>query len=323
MNPDFPKISCILPVYNCEKYLLQAINSILAQSFEDFELIIVDDGSTDDSGSIANDCATRDSRIQVINQPNQGIVSALNVAITASRGKYIARMDADDVSLPHRFERQFSVMEAHPDIVILGCASDTIDGNGLISNKRETSEDLIIRQSVLDSFPPSILQVLHPTTFIRTEILKSIGGYLDDYEFAEDYDLYLRIGAHGQIAEICEVLFQYRIHGNNISIRRLRDQEMSGARSDLFNVNARRLAKNKPELLISENTFRGYITFRCFRREWPLGLGRLRTVLLAAWLVLLGSYRTDPRITVRIATRIGVHLFRWLRERPARPIVGQ
>ena len=125
-----PKISVVMPAYNAAEYLDEAIRSILNQTFRDFEFIIINDGSTDDSISILDKQQKLDSRIRVYHQENQGMIAALNRGCRLARGKYIARMDADDISLPGRLEKQLKYMERHPQIGILGTWIYSIDKNG-------------------------------------------------------------------------------------------------------------------------------------------------------------------------------------------------
>ena len=126
---DHPRVSVALPVHNCERYVAEAIESILAQTFTDFEFLIVDDGSTDGTLPILNRFAARDSRIRVISRPNTGIVGALNEMLGLARADLVARMDADDVALPVRFERQVRYLDEHPECVMVGSRVTIIDGH--------------------------------------------------------------------------------------------------------------------------------------------------------------------------------------------------
>lgn len=305
---DSPLVSCILPVFNGSAYLEQAIASILSQTYSNFELIIINDGSTDSSGEISDRMAA-DPRIRVVHQPNQGIVAALNNGIAIASGDYIARMDADDIALPHRFERQVETLENNPNVVLLGCRSDTINAEGEVVNRRDSVSQLTIKSTAVLSFPPSMLQVLHPTTMMRADAIRQIEGYSSNYLHCEDYDMYLRISSLGDIAQLEEVLLQYRIHGANVSVLRLREQEENATRSDIDNVNAARRAAGMPDLVISPHTVRGYINFRCFRRQYSLRQTETDSVLRAALLVFRGAWVTDVHVTLRILSRIAFHTF--------------
>ena len=125
-----PAISCVLPVYNCEEYLKESIQSILKQTFRDFELIIINDGSTDSSSAIIEEMRLCDDRITVLNQENEGIVVALNRGLAISRGLFIARMDGDDIAAPDRFKIQYEFLRRYPDVVVVGGLARGIDGLG-------------------------------------------------------------------------------------------------------------------------------------------------------------------------------------------------
>lgn len=206
------KISVIMPVYNGEKYLTTAISSVLNQTFADFEFIIVNDGSTDSSEKIIN--SFNDSRIVYIkNEKNEGIVSSLNNALRIAKGKYIARMDADDIAMKERLEKQFNVMENDKTIDVLGTGTE-IFGEGIktyqvkpkISPKKLKAELL---------FNPC---VCHPSVMIRKETLDRYSiTYKEEFKGAEDFELWWQIANIGKICVIPDVLHRYRIHGNQVT----------------------------------------------------------------------------------------------------------
>src|SRR5664280_184297 len=157
---DNPLVSVIMPVYNSEKFLRESVESILGQTLADFEFIAIDDGSTDDSGSILADYRQRDERMVILtHSKNQGIVSALNWGLIVGRGKYIACMQADDSGQPGRFEKQVAYLETHPEVGILGSAVQLIDTRGqAIGVLLKRCDDLGIRWTSLFSSP-----FMHPT----------------------------------------------------------------------------------------------------------------------------------------------------------------
>ena len=216
-----PAISVVMPVYNAQAYLYAAVESILAQTTKDFELIAVDDGSTDSSPQLLQQLAQRDARIRIISRPNTGIVGALNDGLAAARGELIARMDADDLSLPHRFERQLAYLRANPQCVAVGSAVLQIDPDG----------DPICIQPWAESHEEIDRQLLcgggglaHPTAMIRTSAIRKIGGYRKEYQWVEDKDLWLRLGEIGQLANLREPLVQYRLHEGSVCWRRAAEQ---------------------------------------------------------------------------------------------------
>ncbi len=209
-----PTISVVLPTYNRgDLFLKRAIDSILNQTFSDFELIVIDDGSTDQTRHILNIYQIKDPRIKVIyHQKNKGLVSSLNEGIEASRGKYIARMDDDDVSLPNRFEKQISFLEKHPEITVLGSLISPIDSLTPYPFQREQDPDIFKIDLFLE-----IQDISHPSAMIRRDFLiKHHIRYNDRFKSAEDRPFWADImDAGGKIMVLPEVLLQYRLHAQN------------------------------------------------------------------------------------------------------------
>src|SRR6516164_8714204 len=199
-----PRVSCLMPVYNCEGYVGDAIASILSQTFSDFELIIVDDGSTDSTGAIIEKYRARDKRVVLLHKPNGGVVSALNAGLERCRGDYVARMDGDDISAPNRFEAQVRHLDQNPECVCVGGAFTGIDGWGNKSHK-------IFRYSrntrtSFDVFPIRVALTLHPLAMFRRAALIDAKAYRSTFPYAEDHDLFLRIAEFGRIDNIDEPL---------------------------------------------------------------------------------------------------------------------
>jgi len=205
-----PLVSVLLPVFNSENYLNESIESILSQSFQDFELIIINDGSTDNSRNILEKFALEDPRIRVFDQENTGIIGALNRGLQLARGKYIARMDSDDVSLPNRLSRQVEYMDTHPQV---GACGTWIRYHGHKEGEWQTPIDnQTIRCKLLFE---SVLA--HPTVMMNRDILNMHNlCYRYDYQHAEDYDLWVNIAQHADLANIPEVHLLYRIHSGQI-----------------------------------------------------------------------------------------------------------
>lgn len=212
-----PKISVILPVYNAQSYLRESIESILNQSFEDFELIIINDGSTDDSLSIME--SYTDQRIRIINQSNAGLPISLNRAIATAKGEYLARQDADDISLPSRLAKQVAYLDAHPQCALLGTWAQILAEN--TPTDRSLSHphlngDIQLKLLFFNCF-------VHSSVMIRKSALEISGLYPEEKEKfpPEDYDLWLRIAKHWEVANLPEVLLQYRELPNSISRSKL------------------------------------------------------------------------------------------------------
>jgi glycosyltransferase involved in cell wall biosynthesis len=205
-----PLISVVLPVHNCRPYLADAILSIRTQTLADFELIVVDDGSTDGSARIIDDAARADARLRVIRRPNTGIVGALNEGIAAARGEFIARMDGDDLAEPARFAEQAAFLQSHVGCVAVGSAAWLIDADG----------------DVIDRYAPPLGHadieaqlllgnggaLIHPAVMARRAAVNAVGGYRPDCDRAEDLDLFLRLGRHGLLSNLATPLLRYRIH---------------------------------------------------------------------------------------------------------------
>lgn len=203
-----PLISVIIPVYNGNGYLAEAINSILYQSFRNFEVIAIDDGSTDNSYEILKQLAKTDSRLRIYKNPkNLNISRTLNRGIKLAKGQYIARMDADDISLKNRFCQQMKFLKKHPQVVILGGQVKTIDITGkLIGKKLFPITDKQIREALYTTNP-----IQHPTAIINRSLLpKNFSWYNPDLPPAEDYDLFFRLGQYGKYHNLPVFLLKYR-----------------------------------------------------------------------------------------------------------------
>ena len=209
-----PAISVVLPVYNAEAYVREAVESILAQSFTDFELIAINDGSTDGSGAILRELAARDTRIVLVERPNDGLVSALNEGIGRARAGLIARMDADDVAMPERFALQHARMVQEPELAVLGSFIRVMDKDGDIIRLGEYPLTPKEAARCLERGCP----VIHPSVMMRRGAVLKVGGYRKAFLHAEDYDLWLRMSDLGYaIANLPQPLLNYREHGVNVS----------------------------------------------------------------------------------------------------------
>lgn len=220
-----PKISVLMPVYNSELYLREAVDSILNQTFSDFELLIIDDASTDQSVAIIQ--SYTDARIQLIVKPkNTGYTNSLNYGLTIARGKFIARMDSDDISLPTRFEKQIAYLEAHPDVALCGTQYQIIASE-------KTSKHPITHSAILVKLLEGCF-IAHPTVMINNSFLRQNNlSYDVDAEPAEDYDLWSRIVFLGKVSNLDEVLLLYRVSVNQVSSQRAAEQTKSASRVKL------------------------------------------------------------------------------------------
>jgi glycosyltransferase involved in cell wall biosynthesis len=210
-----PYVSIVMAVYNGGLYLLDTVQSILDQSLTNFELIIVDDGSTDDTWQILTELAERDSRIVLLrSEPNQGVVRALNRGLEISKGMLIARQDADDVSLPERLARQVEFLETNPDYGCVGVAVQMVDPDGTpLGIGFNTSDNDSIQRKLLDN-----MCICGPTIMVRRECLEAIGmNFSEGLNASEDYDLCLRLAEVTKLAVIEQPLYLYRQHPQSAS----------------------------------------------------------------------------------------------------------
>ena len=203
-----PKASVVLPAYNSARFLAPSIESILAQTFSDFELVIVDDCSTDATWQIIQKYAVIDPRVVALrNAQNLNLARTLNRGIAVAKGRYIVRMDHDDISTLDRIHKQVSFLDTHPDVGIVGSAMEIIDeGGATIGVRRYHLEDKDIRRHIFLYSP-----FCHPATVLRKDVLNRVGGYDHRYNPAEDYELYFRIGLHAKFANLEEPLLRYRV----------------------------------------------------------------------------------------------------------------
>jgi len=205
-----PAVSVLMPVYDAEAYLAEALESILAQTFGDFELIAVDDGSRDGSLAILESTAARDPRLHVIARPHAGIVSARNAALGVAQGQWLAVMDADDVAHPERLARQVAYLRSHPEISALGAEVEIIDPEGWpIRRLNVPLEHAAIDAALMRGRGDALV---HPVATFRRKALLAAGGYREGYDSVEDLDVYLRLAEHGRLANLPETLLRYRHH---------------------------------------------------------------------------------------------------------------
>jgi glycosyltransferase involved in cell wall biosynthesis len=226
-NPDSPTVSVVMSVYNGKDFIDEAINSILNQTYTDFEFIIIDDGSSDNT--IEKIKAYKDPRIRLICQNNHGLVYSFNQGIKLARGKYIARMDADDISLLDRFKKEVALLDNNPKLGLVGTFFQYIDES--TSKRLKTVMftptkhiDIVRMMYIVNPFG-------HGSIMMRKQAAQEAGGYKAGYEPAEDYDLWHRIADNWQIAQIPEVLYLWRLNPNSISHTKMGVQHAAAART--------------------------------------------------------------------------------------------
>jgi len=206
-----PLVSVVMPTYNGERFLRPAIESILNQTFRDFELIVIDDGSTDTTPRILAEFKHKDDRLIVLsNEQNLGIAAATNRGLAAARGEYVALQDHDDLSLPRRFQTQVDFLNSHPEIALVGSAAELIDENGVTYDEyHEPEDDIELKWETLFRCPIS-----HTSVMVRRRVMLETGGYSPDptLKVASDYDLLSRIVMRYRVANLSQPLVQWRRH---------------------------------------------------------------------------------------------------------------
>jgi len=320
-----PQVTVLMPVYNGEKYLKEAIGSILNQTFKNFEFLIINDGSTDKSVKIIE--SYNDNRIKLIhNSQNFKIIKTLNRGIGLAKGKYLARMDCDDISLPGRLEKQFHYLENHPEVGVCGTAFKVIDDNGRdVSVVKFPKTSAVIQWLLFFSNP-----LAHPTVMMNTSLVKKIGGYRPEALHCEDYDLWFRLTESSKIINLEEVLLCLRKHNKNISALFFKDQQDHVAEISQKIISAQ-LKENMPlsdirQVIFKENRsldqtintyriiyklFQSYIKSKILSKEELrlikkdvasriYALTRLHGISLKIWPLYVAVLKFDPTFPLRL-----------------------
>jgi hypothetical protein len=231
-----PAASVLMPVRDAAEFVREALDSILAQTVRDLEVIVVDDGSRDATPDILAEYVARDPRVRLVRQEPRGLAAALNRAAEEARGELLARMDADDVALPHRLERQLGLLRARPRVGVVGSAFRFLGEAG--RSVAYPARDADIRRA-LETYNA----IAHPTAVIRAAALREVGGYR--LANAEDYDLWLRLAERWELANLSEPLLLYRHHPRQFSVSSIRAQAV-GALAVQTAARARRAGRPDP-----------------------------------------------------------------------------
>lgn len=236
-----PSVSVVMSVYNSSQYLRSALDSILKQSFRNFEIVVVDDGSTDSSPEIIYEYLRNTPQLKIHSQLHAGLVSAANKGCELAKGKYIARLDSDDVAFPERLRLQYEYLESHPEVVLLGGGTECIDhiGNRLFAMRWPGQSQGLANYLLVDC------AVAHTTVMFRRLEFLRLGGYRSAYRDSEDYDLFLRMEDAGVVENLPVLLCQYRLHPDQVSSMNYVQQVLSAIAARLA-TQARRSGKPEP-----------------------------------------------------------------------------
>lgn len=277
-----PTVSVIMSHCNGVDYLSAAVESVLAQTFRDFEFIIIDDGSTDASPDALRAFAARDARIKLVVRENRGLTKTLNEGVRLAAGKYLARMDSDDVCSPDRFAKQVAYLDAHPDVVALGGAYEMIDDAGRVFHvMRYPDDDGQLQESSLSGRPA----LCHPLVMMRADAVAKVGGYDESFPVAQDNDLWLRLGEVGKLACLPDVLLQYRQHGKSVSEAKA-ERQIEGLRRGC-EAACRRRGITRPFLAgegwRADGSRQSLVAQYSRYGWWALKLGHARTAAVYGW----------------------------------------
>lgn len=306
------KLSVLMTVYNGGCFLAPALDSILNQTFRDFEFIIVNDGSTDGTRECLEVYAQKDARICLLHQEkNQGLTAALNLGLSQAQGRYLARMDADDISMPERFERQLDWLETHPDCGVLGTAYRIMDACGTTQLDCHFANEHHFLLWYLCFQNP----LAHPTVMLRTELLREAGGYREEARYSEDFDLWWRLATVTEIGFLPEVLVSLRRHSGCVSLVRAQEQIQMRNRvlgSMLPNIGAGHLSPllAPPVTPAKQRQFIGEL-LKCFENRkgitpsaWELI--RQDAALRLAWLALRYPFQAGGALREGLALAPGL-----------------
>lgn len=218
-----PSVSVVMAVHNGGRWLAETLAGLETQTFADFEVVVIDDGSVDDTAAILAAAAGRDHRYRVITQTNRGLVASLNRGLAEARAPLIARIDADDIAEPSRFALQVEFLRAHPRTAALGSAIRIIGPDGVFRRLQAypcgpaAVADAMLRGCAL----------AHPAVMMRREAVRAAGGYREAFRHAEDYDLWLRLGERHELDNLPDPLLRYRQHDGSVSFRHRRQQALA------------------------------------------------------------------------------------------------
>jgi glycosyltransferase involved in cell wall biosynthesis len=270
-------VSVLLPAYNAARFLSDAMDSILAQTHADFELIAINDGSTDETLDILGAFERKDSRVKVISHPNMGMGRSLNEALEVARHDWVVRMDADDIMVPNRIERQLAFLAEHPDLVVAGALVCYIDADGKVM-RRYTSPFTDPAQVRAARDEGRLIFFHHPSVIMRRDVIRAAGGYRPQFWPADDVDLWNRVAeqdpANPRMLMQEEYLVHYRIHGSSVCVASSRLATQKGEWVEAC-VKLRR--SGRPELSWEQFTAVGR------SQAWPLRLNRARRDCARAW----------------------------------------
>jgi glycosyltransferase involved in cell wall biosynthesis len=292
VRPSTPRVSVVMAVRDGDRWLAEAIDSVLTQSERSLELIVIDDGSTDTTPALLHAAAGRDERVRVTRQPRLGLVAALNRGLAEARAPLVARLDADDVAYEARLERQLAAFASRPRLGVVGAWAVEIDRRGKTLGLRAPPAEHAALERLLEKGNP----LVHSSIMARTELLRGLGGYRSAFEGAEDYDLWLRVAEVAELANLPEPLVRYRLHPDAVTPRKRLRQAFS-VRLAQRAAAARRLRHDDPA-----DRLDGPPDWRCALAP---GVFYADDAALYRWLDPAGSADEGPSPNAALMARVG------------------
>jgi len=229
------KISIVVSIYNADKTISSMIESVLNQTYKDFELILINDGSKDKSLEIINQYVQKDNRIILIDKNNSGLTKSLNIGLEKATGKYIARIDADDIWFPDKLAKQVAFLEDNNEYAMIGTAYNEIDDDGKIIHDKQRTVLLSSCDDILNNIE-KLNPFLHSSVLFRKEVLKTVGFYNETFKYTQDYEYWVRIINKYKVANLTEILASRRYSENMISISKEKEQRMYAIKSKLLAI---------------------------------------------------------------------------------------
>ena len=289
-----PRVSVLMSVYNGAPYLELAVQSILSQTYKDFEFIIVNDGSTDDTDEILGRFA--DTRIVRICNPNNiGLTRSLNLALKQASGEFIARQDSDDISMPEKLSMQTAFLESHPDYGLVGCATKRIDCNGdYLQTVVPPSSDLEICKKLFQLNP-----IVHGTVVARKSLIYAVGGYREHFITSQDYDLWMRLSEISFLSTLPNPLYMRRMHSQSIGSRERRSQIKFSL--DVVQMAMERLHGGSDRLGFSIPSKPGTFISQWTRNRWRICGESEQETTIKLWLKAIKISKMAPSKTALIS----------------------
>lgn len=251
-------ISVVIPVKNAKDFIVESVESVLKQRGVKFEIILIDDGSTDGSLTILKDLQNKNANVHVLNSPGQGLVDALNYGILNAKGDYVARLDADDKMAADRLVIQSNYLNENVTVAVVGSQLSFLnsDGNTVTGFSRYPCDSNLLAKKIVEG-----CFLAHPSVMFRKSLIQNLGGYRKQFTHAEDYDLWLRVSQYFDLANIDLPLTYYRQHPNQVSVRKRHEQEIATRAAQLSHLIRIGKINLESDMPISHESLNNWVDF--------------------------------------------------------------